>query len=174
MQQPSSQRFHRGSDRIVAGVCSGLAEGLHVEVVWVRLAFVVLAFLQGIGVLLYVVLWVVMPEPAGGKVVSRWSFDSMMADVKSAWAEVRGVFGGPKPVGDSGSTSGGASASAASGGTPAFASRNQSLLLGLALILIGLVVLANNVGFVRWDVVWPAVLIAIGVGLLARNSARRP
>jgi hypothetical protein len=40
--------------------------------------------------------------------------------------------------------------------------------------LIGLVVLANNVGFVRWDVVWPAVLIAFGVVLLARNFARKP
>jgi phage shock protein PspC (stress-responsive transcriptional regulator) len=173
MQPPSNQRFHRGSDRIVGGVCSGLAEGLHVDVIWVRLAFVVLAFLQGIGVLLYVVLWVVIPEPAGGQAVSRWSFDSMIADLKNAWAKVRGVFGGPKPVSDPGSTAGGAPASTA-GGTPAFASRNQSLLLGLALILIGLVVLANNVGFVRWDVVWPAVLIAFGVVLLARNFARKP
>jgi phage shock protein PspC (stress-responsive transcriptional regulator) len=154
-------------------VCSGLAEGLHVDVIWVRLAFVVLAFLQGIGVLLYVVLWVVMHEPAGGKAVSRWTFDSMIADLTNAWSKVRGVFGGPKPVSGPGSTPGAAPASTA-GGTPALESRNQSLLLGLALILIGLVVLANNVGFVRWDVVWPAVLIAFGVVLLARNFARKP
>jgi phage shock protein C len=174
MQPPSNQRFHRRSDRIVGGVCSGLAEGLHVDVIWVRLAFVLLAFLQGIGVLLYVVLLVVMPGPAGSAAASRWRFDSITADLKNAWAEVRGWFGGPRPVSGSGSTPAGAPTSAAPSGAPASQRTSQSLLLGLALILIGLVVLANNVGFVRWDMVWPAVLIAFGVALLARNFARKP
>jgi phage shock protein PspC (stress-responsive transcriptional regulator) len=93
MQPPSGQKFHRGSERIVGGVCSGLAEGLHVDVMWVRLAFVLLAFLQGIGALLHVVLWVVVPEPAGSKAASRSGFDSVTADMKNAWAGVRSVFG---------------------------------------------------------------------------------
>ncbi len=50
--------------RMIAGVCAGLAERLHVSVTVVRLAFV-LGALAGFGtfVILYVILWVVMPGP---------------------------------------------------------------------------------------------------------------
>src|SRR6202521_419325 len=93
MQQPSSHGFYRGTDRIIGGVCSGLAEGFHVEVLWVRLAFVLLAFLQGIGLVLYVVLWFLMPERTGSRAVGRNAFDSMSADIKHAWADLRTTFG---------------------------------------------------------------------------------
>jgi len=60
--QAGQQPFYRGSDRIVGGVCSGLAAGFHIDPLWVRLAFVLLAFVQGIGLFIYIVLWLVMPE----------------------------------------------------------------------------------------------------------------
>jgi phage shock protein PspC (stress-responsive transcriptional regulator) len=46
---------------MVAGVASGLALHMDVDPIWVRLAFVVTAFLGGLGFLLYIVAWVVMP-----------------------------------------------------------------------------------------------------------------
>src|SRR6266851_719226 len=165
MQPPPTTRFRRGSDRIVGGVCSGLGEGLHVDVIWVRLAFVVLAFVQGIGLLIYIVLWVVMPEPAGSKTAATSGWDSVSADLRRAWTEVRGLFGGPMAVSPPGATP----ADATPGQSAGAGTHNQSLVLGLALVLIGLVILANNVGLVRWDVIWPAVLIAFGIVLLARN-----
>lgn len=55
----------RGSDRIVAGVASGLADALRVDPLLARVAFVVLAVAGGIGVPLYFVLWFVMPGPNG-------------------------------------------------------------------------------------------------------------
>src|SRR5262245_33512679 len=45
------------SDRILAGVAGGLAERLGVDAVIVRLAFVVLSFAAGAGVIAYVVCW---------------------------------------------------------------------------------------------------------------------
>ncbi len=50
------------TDKMVAGVCGGLAQYLEVDAVLVRIAFVVLALLGGPGILLYIILWVVMPE----------------------------------------------------------------------------------------------------------------
>src|SRR5882672_9302595 len=82
MQSPGTQAFYRGGERILGGVCSGLAEGFHVEVLWVRLAFVVLTFINGVGLLLYVVLWVLMPERAGYQPPGQNVFESMAADVK--------------------------------------------------------------------------------------------
>ncbi len=67
MEQGTRERWYRGKDRILGGVCSGLAAGLHVDPLWIRIAFVLLALVQGIGVFLYVVLWVVMPEQAGAQ-----------------------------------------------------------------------------------------------------------
>ena len=100
MQPPTGNpTFYRGSDRILGGVCSGLAEGFHVEALWVRLAFVVLAFLQGIGVLLYVVLWILMPERAGYRPPGQNVFESMGSDVKRAWADLRNQFGGASKIG---------------------------------------------------------------------------
>ncbi len=56
------------TDRLVAGVAGGLGHRFGVPVVGVRLAFGVLAFVGGIGVVLYIVAWLVMPEvePATG------------------------------------------------------------------------------------------------------------
>jgi phage shock protein C len=59
--EPKKLRRSR-SDRMVAGVCAGLAEYFSVDPVLVRLVFVLLALAGGPGVLLYIVLWIIMPE----------------------------------------------------------------------------------------------------------------
>jgi phage shock protein PspC (stress-responsive transcriptional regulator) len=52
-------------DRMVAGVCGGLAQQFGVPVAVIRLAFVLMTFFAGgVGALIYVVLWVVMPNDA--------------------------------------------------------------------------------------------------------------
>jgi phage shock protein PspC (stress-responsive transcriptional regulator) len=52
------------SDRMIAGVCGGLAEYLGIDPVFVRLAFVIgeLATAGAGGLIVYIVLWAVMPE----------------------------------------------------------------------------------------------------------------
>lgn len=57
------KRLYRNPDDvIIAGVCSGLAAYIGVDPVWVRLAFAVTIFFGGFGVLLYIILWVIVPE----------------------------------------------------------------------------------------------------------------
>lgn len=52
------------SDKMVAGVCSGLAQYFDIHTTLVRVAFVVLTLLSGAGVLAYVILWIVLgPNP---------------------------------------------------------------------------------------------------------------
>jgi phage shock protein PspC (stress-responsive transcriptional regulator) len=48
--------------RIVAGVCSGLATYFGIDATLVRLAFGVLSVFGGMGVLLYLIAWVIVPE----------------------------------------------------------------------------------------------------------------
>ena len=54
-------RTHQG--RILAGVCSGLAEYFGVDANLIRVVFLVLAvFTGGVGVLAYLLMWIVIPE----------------------------------------------------------------------------------------------------------------
>ena len=63
MTEPqTSRRIYRSrDDRIIGGVAGGVADYLAVDPVLVRLAFVALMF-AGIGILLYLVAWVIVPE----------------------------------------------------------------------------------------------------------------
>jgi phage shock protein C len=62
MQQPRLMRSE--TDRMIAGVCGGLAAYLGVDPVLVRLAFVVLLLASGIGFGIYLILWIVTPTPS--------------------------------------------------------------------------------------------------------------
>jgi phage shock protein PspC (stress-responsive transcriptional regulator) len=46
-------------------VCGGLGEFLELDPVLFRAAFLVLAVIGGLGILLYVALWLLIPGPAG-------------------------------------------------------------------------------------------------------------
>jgi phage shock protein C len=48
--------------RIVAGVCAGLGAYFGVDVNLVRLAFGVFTVFYGLGILLYLIAWVILPE----------------------------------------------------------------------------------------------------------------
>ncbi|HTB55217.1 MAG TPA: PspC domain-containing protein [Trebonia sp.] len=48
--------------RIVAGVCAGLGAYFGIDVNLVRLAFGVLTVFYGLGMLLYLVAWLILPE----------------------------------------------------------------------------------------------------------------
>jgi phage shock protein PspC (stress-responsive transcriptional regulator) len=52
------------TDRKIAGVCGGLGEWLEIDPVFFRVAFVLLAFVCGLGILAYLVLWLLIPRSA--------------------------------------------------------------------------------------------------------------
>lgn len=58
----TSEWFRTANDRMVAGVCSGLAIQFGLPTAIVRLGFVLMSlFMGGVGVVIYAVLWFVMP-----------------------------------------------------------------------------------------------------------------
>jgi len=46
----------------VAGVCGGLAEYFNLDATLIRILFVVLAVLGGSGLVIYVVMWIIVPK----------------------------------------------------------------------------------------------------------------
>ena len=58
-----AQRLYRSEkDRMIAGVCGGLGELLDVDPTIIRVIFVLLALMAGHGILLYIILWLIMPK----------------------------------------------------------------------------------------------------------------
>src|SRR5689334_9884136 len=53
--------FRSTDDEIIGGVCSGIAAYFGIDPVWLRLAFVLSVIFFGGGVLLYIILWIVIP-----------------------------------------------------------------------------------------------------------------
>lgn len=174
MQPVTDPRFHRGSDRIIGGVCSGLAGRFRIDPLLVRIAFVLLVFVQGVGIFLYVVLWLVMPEHVEGQAASRSGFDSMAVDVRRLWSELSGRPAVQAPVPAAAPTVPGAAPASPQETTVRAGWRDQPVLLGVVLIVIGVIILANNAGLVNWDVVWPAALIVLGIVLMLRRAQRKP
>ena len=59
----SSRKFFRDTDNsYVGGVSSGLSHYFGIDAIWIRLAWILLIFGAGTGILLYILLWVLVPE----------------------------------------------------------------------------------------------------------------
>lgn len=54
--------FRDPDDKLLGGVCSGIANYFNIDPIWIRLAWALLFFLGGSGLLLYIILWIIMPE----------------------------------------------------------------------------------------------------------------
>lgn len=63
--QGAKRLVRRSDDKVIGGVAFGLAEYFGVDPVWIRLGFVVTAFLGGTGLLAYLVLWALLPTSEG-------------------------------------------------------------------------------------------------------------
>ncbi len=54
--------YRTKTERKIAGICSGLGEYFNVDPVLIRLIMVLLIFAYGIGVLVYIIGWIIIPE----------------------------------------------------------------------------------------------------------------
>jgi phage shock protein C len=59
----STRKLYRSrTNRQVAGVCGGLAQYFNIDATLIRVLFVVLAVLGGSGLVIYLVLWIIVPR----------------------------------------------------------------------------------------------------------------
>ena len=54
--------FRDRENRFISGVSSGIAHYLDLDVVWIRIAFILLTVFSGMGLIAYIILWIVTPE----------------------------------------------------------------------------------------------------------------
>jgi phage shock protein C len=59
----ATRKLYRSkTNRQLAGVCGGLAEHFNLDATLIRVLFVVLAVLGGSGLVLYVAMWIIIPN----------------------------------------------------------------------------------------------------------------
>ena len=60
-------KLYRSNDRVLAGVCAGIAEWAGLEAKLVRIIWLVGLLFGGFSIVLYVVLWIIMPQKSAAK-----------------------------------------------------------------------------------------------------------
>lgn len=61
-ETPSYRKFYRSrKEKIIAGVCGGIAEFFNIDPTWVRVIFILLGIFGGSAVLVYAVMWIFVP-----------------------------------------------------------------------------------------------------------------
>lgn len=175
--------LRRGSDRIVAGVCSGLGDYFQLDHTLVRVAFSILTVATaGSAIILYLILWFLM-EPSGITTTTPRTIGDRLRQMNDeVRREFRGGFFGPHAASTTPGTPPEATPPGTSSPPPMPGSRwggrhaggrPSGLWFGIILIGLGAYFLLANLGYLnafRWDIFWPVVLIAIGLLVLFRRA----
>lgn len=61
-QTAPKKLYRKVSDKMIAGVCSGIADYFNLDPTLMRLIFVLMLVFGGHGLLIYIVLWIIVPE----------------------------------------------------------------------------------------------------------------
>jgi len=156
-----SRRLTRDTKRsVLGGVAAGFANYFDIDPVLARLGFVLRAFLNGVGVLFYVICWVVMPRE---DVEASPVAPDVSAQAEQVVDEVRAAGG---KVVDEIRTS-----SANPGG--------GQIAAGIVLIVLGCLFLMDRFAWFHWAHwmhlanLWPVVVIVIGFLLIMRSRKGR-
>jgi phage shock protein PspC (stress-responsive transcriptional regulator) len=142
------------TDRVIEGVCGGLAQYFGIDSVIVRLILVVLLFINGIGFFIYIILAIIMPKPENPdqspKETIRENVQEMSERVKEAGEGLGMAFSKNTEEKHS----------------------HRSGWFGIILILLGIILLLDKLNLIKWfdkDLLWPVIIIFIGVWLLIKR-----
>jgi len=147
MQEKAKRLTRSKSDRFVAGVAGGLAEYFNIDPVIFRAAFILFALFDGAGVLIYIVMWIFVPEE--GKENEKKDLE---AKVKEVGKEAEQLVN--KHTGDTGSHQ----------------TRN---VIGVIIIIVGVMALLRQFFPISWlgfHTVWPMLIIVFGFLLITKKG----
>jgi phage shock protein PspC (stress-responsive transcriptional regulator) len=137
--------FRSIDDYMVAGVCGGLADYFNIDSSLIRIIFVLLALSGGSGVLIYLILWLVVPKEVGvEKEINREEKVKEFAeDVKSKVKTMANEIKTDVKI----------------------KKMKKVNILGIILVLVGLMAIWNQLSpmTIQWNFFWPGLLILIGI-----------
>ncbi len=155
--------YRSRSDRMIWGVCGGIAEYFKIDPTVVRLIAVLSIALGGFGIVAYIVMALVVPVEQSqttqpGDTIKE-NIEEMKQSASALGSEIRSAFG-RESTATPPSTSVKPVPPARSG---------AAVALGIILIALGIVFLLATFNFLwwfSWRYLWPLVLIVIGILVL--------
>lgn len=142
-------RLYRSeTEKVIAGVCGGLGEFFHIDPVIPRIFFLIMTVFDGIGILIYLLLWLVIPVKSKRTLDANAAMKENIDEIKSRAKDL--VDEVDLPV----------------------MNRDNKIWWGILIIVIGLMLLLNNFDFFgTWGFgkFWPALLIVFGVLILGKK-----
>jgi len=154
--------YRSRKDRMLFGVCGGLAKYFGIDSSLMRIIMVLLALAGGVGVLMYFVMVIIVPLEGSSTAAPRDVIAENAEDIKTTaenlGKELRDTFGGNK---------------AGTGDTAELQMRRRNWF-GVIVIVIGVIILLSTFGFFHfWGVLWAVALIAIGVAVILSVRRKR-
>lgn len=151
---PTQKRLIRSnSDKFLAGVCGGIANYFDIDPIIVRILFLLITFSGGAGLLIYVILWVIMPEPGDEKLSNEEAAKKNSEQLEKKFEEVVEQI----------DTKNGKNIAQA--------------VFGILILLFGIYLLLNNFGLghylsIFWEFgkFWPVLIIFFGFYLLFKKN----
>jgi len=143
--------YRSQTDSMIAGVCGGLADHFGLDSSLVRILFVLFVLVPpGLGILIYLAMWLIVPR----------------AGTQTTPPET--VRAGAAEIAEKARTVGGEVRSSVHRST-----RTPGMILGFVLVVLGIVFLLLNLGFIWahwiWRLLWPVLLLVVGMALLLRH-----
>ncbi len=149
------KKLHRSrKDRMIAGVCGGIAEYFDIDPVIIRVLFVVLTIGPGIGLLAYIVLWIVVPQ---GVIIIRSSEENKTGEEQESAKQQE-------------SKSSTQDFEVISEEEYAGRKSNGKVVVSIIIILTGVFWFINNVvPGINFGHLWPLILVAVGILILLKS-----
>ena len=143
------------TDKMLAGVCGGLAEYFAIDPVLIRLIFVLAVIFGGSGILAYIILWIIIPQKP--YIITPFNSNAQSGDSQTTGEENKSEGNDPnmKFMNINKTQS------------------NRSIYAGAFLILLGGIFLLDNfVPHFHFGDFWPLILIGLGFAIIlnARNN----
>ncbi|MFP4111469.1 MAG: PspC domain-containing protein [Candidatus Woesearchaeota archaeon] len=166
--------YRSRKDKMIAGVCGGLADYFDIDSVWVRLIFVVLLFMEGFGVLIYIIAWAIVPEnPNQAKTKNTFAEDAI-GKVKSENKKNKKDNNNPKKDIKQARVEKKAEKTSEPEKSTKTDHKNHSkttgLIFGIVLIFVGVFYLMKRyIAWLDFGFVWPSLLIILGLYLLFKK-----
>ncbi len=153
------RRLYRSrNDRVIAGVCGGLGLQLGVSSLVFRVLFILLSSAGGLGVPLYLILWIIIPD---AREVFQAEERSLGSQVTNPGSDTSRLDESPLPDWAREPDRGG--------------NAEWPVLLGVVLVGLGLMILLRNLGLFSWlRILAPVAVVALGIALLIEVLNRRP
>lgn len=146
MDEP--RRLYRSTtNRVLAGVCGGLGDYFAIDPTLIRVIFVVLFFGAGVGLLAYLIMWLIIPEAGQANQPIDQRTEQAAKEIQQGAEKAAERLRNDRNGG--------------------------RVIAGVILVILGVMAFGHTLwpwSIFRWDFFWPLVIVAIGVWIIIRRK----